>query len=68
MIDWRDCLVPTGAAADPALPRRRRRVPRKCSTCARQDCPDRSWLIDWLHCGRWEPKEEDENDGSKAGR
>lgn len=55
MIDWKDCIVPIGSA-DPALPRRRRRVPRKCSTCARRDCPNRSWLIDWLHCGRWEPK------------
>ena len=53
MIDWRDCLVPIGVSADPALPRRRRRLPRKCSTCADPRCPHRSAVIDWLHCGKW---------------
>lgn len=40
------------AKALPAGPKKKR-VPRKCSTCADRTCRQRGRVCDWKHCGKW---------------
>lgn len=39
----------------PALPAgpKKKRLPRKCSTCADRDCRQRGRVCDWRHCTNW---------------
>ena len=36
-----------------ATPKPRKRLPRKCSTCAVKDCRTRGRVCDWKHCKDW---------------
>lgn len=55
MIDWKDCVVPIGKGVIQPPPQkpRRKRVPRKCSTCENIKCKSRFAVVEWLHCGAW---------------
>lgn len=56
MVNWKDCITPIGLGtlAPPAPPpKRKRRVARKCSTCANKDCKRQFAVVEWLHCGKW---------------
>jgi hypothetical protein len=33
--------------------RPRKKVPRKCSTCADRQCCTRGKIVDWMHCNQW---------------
>ena len=39
----------------PALPAgpKKKRLPRKCSTCADRTCRQRGRICDWRHCTNW---------------
>ena len=40
------------AKALPAAPKKKR-LPRKCSTCADRTCRQRGRVCDWRHCKDW---------------
>lgn len=58
MIDWKDCIVPIGGMAFPLPLPRKKRPPRKCSTCANQECRVSGKVFDWLHCKEWRAYDE----------
>ena len=38
----------------PALPApKKKRVPRKCSTCSNRKCRTRGIIVDWVDCENW---------------
>lgn len=53
MINLEDCMVPIGVGVLPPPPPRKKRVPRKCSTCANMGCPHRGTIVDWMNCKGW---------------
>jgi len=40
------------AKALPAAPKKKR-LPRKCSTCVDRTCRQRGRICDWRHCTNW---------------
>lgn len=60
MIKLEDCMVPIGVGVLPPPPPRKKRVPRKCSTCANTKCPHRGALVDWTNCRKWMQEEANE--------
>ena len=56
MIDWKGCIVPIGRDDPKELPKQRKKVSRKCSTCSDRKCRMRGTVCDWTHCGEWMPE------------
>lgn len=59
MTNWKDCIViiGEGAAHSPPAPRRRR-IPRKCSTCTDRSCRQRGRVCNWINCRSWKGGEQ----------
>lgn len=58
MIDYKDCIVSIGVRDFPPLPPRKKRPPRKCSTCANQECRVSGKACNWTHCKEWRAYDE----------
>lgn len=54
-VRWngKDFPDPVKSKDPQAFPKRSKRTPHKCSTCADQKCRMRGSVCDWTHCGGW---------------